>query len=123
MTDQNGNEAEVELCTLCEACGFIKGSQVGVLKEELGLNEIIDNQILFPCHKHLVAYNGFENQGAEEMVAETGKLKVCTGFVQSLVKSGIKPKNRAMAYLMSTIDKVDDRIMSIDETKQYHSKG
>jgi len=125
MTDQFGNNAEVELCKLCDTCGFINDSQVGVLRNELGFGKILENHILFPCHERLQAFNdgGSENEGTREMVEATGKLYVCTGLVQSLKKSKVLPKNRAMAYLMSTIkdDEIDERIMTIEETKKYHN--
>ena len=110
----------IKLCKLCDECGFVNDSQVGVLKEELGLSQIIESQTIFPCHLHLKAYNGTENTGTHEMVADKGEIYVCSGYVQSLVKSHIPPRNAAMKHLMRQVDKIDPRIMTIDDTKEYH---
>ncbi len=113
-------------CELCDSCGFLDNSQVGVLREDLGLLDIIENQIIFPCHQTLLAYNSshgkgkIENQGTKEMVEDTGLVQVCTGYVQSLVKSGIPPKNRGMARLMLELKEIDPRIMTIEDTIKYH---
>jgi hypothetical protein len=54
------------------------------------------------------------------MVADTGLIEVCTGYVQSLMKSGIPPKNKAMAKLMSEVEELDPNIMTIEETLTRH---
>jgi hypothetical protein len=119
-------DVEVRNCKLCNACGFLKDSQVGVLKESLGLREIIENQVIFPCHQTLLAYNSshgkgkVENKGTQEMVEDTRLIEVCTGYVQSLIKSGIPPKNRAMAKLMLEVEELDPNIMTIEETLTKH---
>jgi len=113
---------ELKLCELCQDCGFLNNSQVGVLKEELGLLEIIDKQIPFMCHKHLLAFNGTENTDTDEYVKTHDSIYICSGFIQSLYKSNIKPKNKAMKYLYSLLKKkeIDKNIMSIDDTIKYH---
>jgi len=116
----------IKNCELCEFCGFLNDSVPGVLREDMGLLEIIDKQTLFPCHQTLKAYNSShgngksENTGTHEMVEDIGEILVCTGYVQSLVKSGIEPKNIYMANLMRDIKEIDPRIMTIDETVAYH---
>jgi hypothetical protein len=120
------NTPTIKNCKLCEKCGFLKDSPVGVLKESLGLLEVIEDQMIFPCHQTLLAYNSshgkgkVENEGTLEMVEDTGVIEVCTGYVQSLVKSGIPPKNRAMSKLMWELESIDPRIMTIEETIKYH---
>ena len=122
----NKNTVHIKNCTLCTQCGFLEDSQVGVLKESLGLKEIIKDQILFPCHQTLKAYNSShgkgksENTGTHEMVADIGEILVCTGYVQSLMKSGIKPKNIYMARLMDEVKEIDPRIMTIEDTLLRH---
>jgi len=113
-------------CDLCNFCGFLNDSQVGVLREDLGLLDIIENQVIFPCHQTLLAYNSshgngkVENKGTVKMVEDTGEIKVCTGYIQSLVKSGIPPKNRGMARLMMELKEIDPRIMTIEDTINRH---
>ncbi len=117
----------VKNCELCTACGFLEDSVPGVLREDLGLLEVIENQIIFPCHQTLKAYNSShgkgksENTGTHEMVEDTGLVEVCTGYVQSLMLSKIPPKNRAMAMLMLEIKTIDPRIMTIEETLNRHT--
>ena len=113
-------------CKLCDSCGFLNDSQRGVLREDMGLLEIIENQTLFPCHIVLQGFNksigiDSENTNTHAMVEETNELKVCSGLIQSLMKSNIPPKHMYMAQLMIDIDKIDPRIMTIDETLRYHS--
>lgn len=113
-------------CTLCEHCGFLEDSKPGVLREDMGLLEIIENQVIFPCHQTLKAYNSShhngrgENTGTKEMVEDTGVIEVCTGYIQSLIKSGIPPKHRAMTKLMMEVMEIDPRIMTIEETIARH---
>jgi len=116
----------IKNCDLCEFCGFLEDSQVGVLREDLGLLDIIETQTLFPCHQTLKAYNSShgkgksENTGTKEMVEDVGLIEVCTGYVQSLMKSGIAPKNIYMANLMRDVKEIDPRIMTIEDTIKYH---
>ncbi len=122
----NLGKIDVKNCELCCHCGFLKDSTVGVLKESLGLLNIVKNQIVFPCHQTLLAYNSshgkgkVENKGTKEMAEDTGLIEVCTGYVQSLALSGIPPKNRAMAKLMMELTEIDPRIMTIEETLERH---
>ena len=122
----NKNPVHIKNCELCTQCGFLEDSQVGVLKESLGLKEIIKDQIIFPCHQTLKAYNSShgkgksENTGTHEMVEDTGVIEVCTGYVQSLMKSGINPNNIYMANLMREVEEIDSRIMTIEDTLLRH---
>ncbi len=111
---------KIELCTLCDECGFTKGAKKGVLKIELGLMEIIRNQVIFPCHKVLKAHTGSENTGTREYAEKTGKVQVCSGYVQSLKKSGILPNNEAMSYLYEQTPRDNSNIMTIEETLKHH---
>ena len=120
------SDVKLELCDLCTTCGFLNDSQVGVLREDMGLLHIINQQIVFPCHEQLAAYNSShgkgksENTGTHEMAKDLGVVEVCTGYVQSLMKSGIKPKNIYMANLMKDVKEIDPRIMTIEDTIKYH---
>jgi len=52
----------VEPCKeLCNECGFLNDSKVGVLKESLGLKRIIATEEIFPCHLQLKAVTGNKN--------------------------------------------------------------
>jgi hypothetical protein len=121
-------EVKLSISKLCPDCGFLKNSQVGVLKEELGLLKIIDEQILFPCHKELLAFNGTENTGVEDYMEVKKEVKVCAGFIMSLDKSNIEPIHEGIRYLFKLNrekkqNKIEvDSIMTIEETLKYHKK-
>ena len=115
-----GIPVDIKICNLCSTCGFVDGSERGVLKGELGFNKIVENQIVFPCHEHLEAFNGTQNTGTCEMAKEKGKLYVCSGYIQCLKKSGIKPKNKLLESLYDEVKDIDKRIMTLSETKDYH---
>ena len=63
---------------------------------------------MFPCNQTLTK--------------DTDIVEVCTGYVQSLIKSGVPPKNKAMYHFMSKVKEIDPRIMTIEETTKYHKK-
>jgi hypothetical protein len=114
---------KIETCKLCNECGFLRGGIKGTLKPELGLFDIIENQILFPCHLQLKAVTGSENQGVEIYAEETNTFKVCYGYVASLHKSRVIPKHPVMRSLMKSLDTESDdykRVMTIEETLKYH---
>lgn len=111
---------KISLCKLCDDCGFLNDSKPGVLREDLGLIPILEAQVLFPCHKELLGYNGTENTGTHEMVEEKGEIKVCSGLIQSLVLSEVEPKNIHVLELMMDVKEIDPRIMTVEQTIDYH---
>jgi len=116
---------KIETCKLCSECGFVRGGIRGTLKPELGLHEIIENQVLFPCHLQLKAVTGSENTGVEEYSEKVDTFKVCYGYVASLHKSRIPPKHITMKTLMESLDTTSEdykKIMTIGETVKYHAK-
>lgn len=110
-------------CKLCNECGFLKDSQIGVLKPELGLLHIIKNQIAFMCHLHLRAFSGCDHKGTEEYLKHNDTINVCTGYIQSLKLSGTAPTNPIMAALFEEVTDIDPRIMTIEETLERHVNG
>jgi len=120
------SDVKLELCDLCTTCGFLNDSQPGVLREDMGLLHIINQQIVFPCHEQLAAYNSShgkgksENTGTLEMAEDLGVVKVCTGYIQSLKKSKVFPKNMHVSKLMDDVKEIDPRIMTIEDTIKYH---
>jgi hypothetical protein len=114
---------KIETCKLCDECGFLRGGIKGTLKPELGLFDIIENQILFPCHLQLKAVTGMENLGVEIYAEEANTFKVCYGYVASLHKSGILPIHHVMKSLFDSLDIESDeykKVMTLEETLKYH---
>jgi len=116
----------------CKSCGFLKNSAKGVLKAELGFNDIAEYQIVFPCHLRLQKWNmqnghgKCENQNVELMAQDTGQIEVCSGFILSLYKSNRPLNNNIFKILKKIIKKhkiedISQDIMTIKETRDYHN--
>ena len=82
-------------------------SQVGVLKESLGLSEIIEKGVLFPCHLQLKAVTGSENTGVEQYIAEKDTFKVCRGLIESSFISGLHMYNPVWTKLYAQLDELN----------------
>ena len=116
------DHTDINMCkSLCGECPFSKNSMKGFL----GDYEIEDflkfqnAEILFPCHKTL---------SEEDLTIEEAELKIinneiklCRGFIESMVKSGKSPRN---SYLKSATEIVknnlSDNSMSIIEFFKNH---
>jgi len=106
---------------VCNECGFLNDSQVGVLKESMGLLDIIEKGVIFPCHLHLKAVTGSENTGVEQYAEDKDTFKVCRGYVESMFMSGKQLDNPAWRHLyMQLSGEFHPKIMSIQETIDYH---
>ena len=106
---------------VCHECGFLNDSQVGVLKESLGLKEIIDSGVIFPCHLQLKAVTGSENTGVEIYAEEKDTFKVCRGLIESSFISGLHTDNPSWKVLYEKLDgKLNPKTMTIRETLEYH---
>ena len=119
---------EIEPCSeVCHECGFLSDSQVGILKEELGLKYIVENGILFPCHLQLKAVTGSENSGVEQYADEKDVFKVCRGFVESMYLQDREAKavqGVIWQKLFSDLDgNINPKTMTIDKTMTHHEIG
>jgi hypothetical protein len=107
---------------VCHECGFLNNSQKGVLKRELGLEEIIEKGVIFPCHLQLKAVTGCENEGVEEYVETVDTFKVCRGYVESMFISGRMKGNPVWEKIFAKLEgKINPQTMTIDETLAYHA--
>ncbi len=118
---------EIEPCQeVCHECGFLNDSQHGVLKEDLGLLDIIKDGILFPCHLQLKAVTGSENEGVEQYVEETNTFKVCRGYVESMYisENGAEfADNPIWKKLFNDVKgNINPKVMTISETIDYHKQ-
>ena len=106
---------------VCHECGFLNDSQVGVLKESLGLQNIIDKGIIFPCHLQLKAVTGYENKGVEIYAETKDTFKVCRGLIEASFISGLHTDKPEWNNLYMQLDgKFHPKIMNIEETLEYH---
>ena len=112
----------IEPCKeVCHECGFLDGSQVGVLKESLGLKEIIDKGVVFPCHLQLKAVTGSENTGVEQYAEQKDTFKVCRGLIESSYISGLHRGHPLWENLYKQLDgNINQKTMNIEETLKYH---
>ena len=112
----------IEPCkNICKTCGFLNDSQVGVLKESLGLKEIIDKGVIFPCHESLKAVTGSENTGVEQYMEEKDTFKVCRGLIESSFISGLHTDKEVWREMYEKLDgKLNSKTMTIQETLEYH---
>ena len=112
----------VEPCDeLCHECGFLNDSQVGVLKESLGLVEIIEKGILFPCHLQLKAVTGCENKGVEQYAETKDTFKVCRGLIEASFISGLHMERPEWQDLYKKLNgKFNPKTMNIEQTLEYH---
>ena len=116
---------EIEPCEeVCHECGFLNDSQIGVLKKDLGLLDIIEQGILFPCHLQLKAVTGSENTGVEEYAEKKDIFKVCRGFVEAMyIQDSEADAVQGVIWqkLFKDLDgKINPKTMTIDETLIYH---
>ncbi len=106
---------------LCYECGFFNDSQVGVLKESLGLVEYIEKGIVFPCHLQLKAVTGCENKGVEDYAEKVNEVLVCRGYVESMFISKKHLDNPMWQHLYKQLDgKINPKTMTLTETLKYH---
>ncbi len=116
---------EIEPCEeVCPECGFLNDSQVGVLKKDLGLLDIIEQGILFPCHLQLKAVTGSENTGVKIYAEKKNIFKVCRGFVEAMyIQDSEADAVQGVIWqkLFKDLDgKINPKTMTIDETLVYH---
>ena len=116
---------EIEPCEeVCHECGFLNDSQIGVLKKDLGLLDIIEQGILFPCHLQLKAVTGSENTGVEEYAEKKDIFKVCRGFVEAMyIQDSEADAVQGVIWqkLFKDLDgKINPKTMTIDDTLKYH---
>ncbi len=106
---------------VCHECGFLNDSQVGVLKESLGLLNIIDKGIVFPCHLQLKAVTGSENTGVEQYAEQKDTFKICRGYIESMFLSKRMLNNPLWQDLYEKLNgKFDSRTMTIEQTLERH---
>lgn len=123
---QQFNESKHITCEkLCNECPFSKNSPNGWLADYSvdDIKEIMNQEGLFPCH--MLMPDQDMNQYQVNRAIETGELKLCRGYIESMIKSGKLPRYNQL--LKDEIDRVktdglSENSMPIWEFIKHHSK-
>lgn len=108
---------------VCHECGFLNDSQPGLLKEELGIIEMIREGQVFPCHMQLEAVTGSMNTGVEKYIEKKDTFKVCRGYVESMFISEMHLNVPFWQDLYEKLDgKLNSKTMTILQALQYHKQ-
>lgn len=116
-----------QLCgrKMCNECPFSKNSAKGWLADYTpeDVTDFVNNEGLFPCHK-MVKGDDLDQEEVKDAI-ESGEMKLCRGFVESIIKSAKSPKYNKM--LIDAIKVVRSEGLSQDsmptwEFKKHHSE-
>jgi len=116
--------SKVDICyKTCKDCPFSRGSLRGFLADYTieDFAKFQQVEMNFPCHKHMV--DGSLSAAETHIRVKDGEMPFCRGYVESFVKSGIKPKKNKR--LMEAIELVKEQglsenTMSIHEFRKFH---
>lgn len=121
------NESKSNLCgsKMCNECPFSKNSLPGWLADYTPdeVIEFVTNEGLFPCHK-MVKGDDLDQDEVEEKI-ESGEMKLCRGFVESIIKSAKSPRyNQTLIEAMKEVraEGTSPESMAIWDFKKHHSK-
>lgn len=108
---------------LCGECPFSKKSPQGYLTDYTveDIQNFMSHEGLFPCHK-MVEGDDLSQEEVQEGIM-SGEMKLCRGFMESMVKSCKSPRNNKL--LMEAIALVKEQglsenSMSMFEFRKYH---
>lgn len=108
---------------ICNECPFSNKSLNGWLAEYT-VEDIVQMQsqeILFPCHMMMKSGN-MELAEVQEAI-ENGELKLCRGYVESIIKSAKMPKfNKMLIEARANVksEGISEESMSIWVFKKHH---
>jgi len=120
------NESKHSTCEkLCKECPFSVDSPKGWLADYSvdDIKEIMNQEALFPCH--MLMAEGDMTQYQVQKAIEQGEMKLCRGYIESMIKSGKLPRYNIL--LKEEIDRVkqeglSENSMPIWEFIKHHSK-
>ena len=110
---------------LCKECPFSKESIKGWLADYTvdDFKDMMNKEQLFPCHM-LMPDRDLNNEDVQELI-ENGEIKLCRGYVESMIKSCKLPKfNKTLLNEVNRIKKegVSDKSMAIWDFMKHHNK-
>jgi hypothetical protein len=109
---------------LCNDCPFSNKSAKGWLAEYSidDIQQLQNQDALFPCH--LMMTDGDMTQGEVNEAIINGEMKLCRGYVESLIKSCKMPRTNKLlieARALVKAEGVSEESMSMYEFKNYHN--
>lgn len=120
-----GNVAtELQVCAkLCGDCPFANTSMKGFLADYTieDFEAYQRGEFLLPCHK-LMPQEGLSPEETMQQV-KSGKLKLCRGYVESIIKSAKAPIDKSLSKAVKAVREqgLSDRSMSIFEFRKFHT--
>lgn len=109
---------------MCGDCPFSKTSMQGFLADYT-IEDFVAYQrtsTSFPCHKMM----GSGDMSPEEThnAIEKGEMKLCRGYVESIIKSCKKPDTEILTKAVEFVreDGLSDNSMSIFEFREFHNR-
>jgi len=114
----------VNICSkLCGECPFSKNSPQGWLAEYTvdDIKTYQNQEVLFPCH--LMVKDEDMSQGEVTEAIENGDMKLCRGYVESMIKSCKMPKySETLKQAIAIVKEqgLSENSMSIWDFKKHH---
>ena len=111
---------------ICNDCPFSNKSIRGWLAD-YSVNDIVDfqsNEAFFPCHK-MMTENNLSQEDVRSAIMD-GKMKLCRGYVESIIKSAKSPKFNSILKEAITIVKaqgLSKESMAIWDFIKHHEKN
>lgn len=118
-------ESQGNTCAkVCKECPFSKNSIPGWLADYSidDIQSYMNNEALFPCHL-MLSEESLSQEDVQDKI-ESGELKLCRGYVESVIKSAKSP--RYNKHLIEAIAKVkseglSDETMAIWDFRKHHN--
>lgn len=114
----------INVCSkLCGECPFSKNSTSGWLADYSvdDIKNFMDNEGLFPCHK-MVQGEDLTQEEVKDAI-NNGEMKLCRGFIESMIKTCKSPKHNKILIEARALVKeqgVSEDSMSIWDFRKYH---
>ncbi len=110
---------------ICKECPFSKNSLPGFLADYTpqDIVDFMNREDLFPCHMMMPDEN-LDQSDVEKMI-KNGELKLCRGYVESIIKSAKLPRNnKFLLDAMKCVREsgVSENSMPIWEFVKHHTK-
>lgn len=110
---------------LCNECPFSKNSAAGWLADySVGdIQDFMNHEGLFPCHK-MVEGDELSQEEVKEKI-ESGELKLCRGYMESMIKTAKMPKfNKLLLQARALVKEqgMSADSMSLFEFAKHHNK-
>ena len=89
--------------TVCKTCPWRKefAHQLTIPTIE----DMLKKGIISPCHQELEKYSGSTTQGVEIYASKAPQFKVCRGYVEARVSSGVPAKGVLWKHIYSEFNK------------------